>query len=154
MEKKVKKTNEKEIAPKKAVAQKEVSSKNSYSDEELQEFKEIILAKLEDARKDLEILTEAFSNSGGEDINDTSHSFKILEEGSQVLSKEENSALAMRQAKFIKSLENALIRIQNKTYGICRVTGELIPKERLRVVPHATLCIGAKNDQKKMKNIL
>ncbi len=154
MEKKVEKGLAKDAEVKKTVPAKEAHAKNSYSDEELQEFKDIILAKLEEAKKDLEILTEAFSNSGGEDINDTSHSFKILEEGSQVLSKEENSALAMRQAKFIKSLENALIRIQNKTYGICRVTGELIPKERLRVVPHATLCIGAKNDQKKMKNIL
>ncbi|MEI6124339.1 MAG: TraR/DksA C4-type zinc finger protein [Bacteroidota bacterium] len=123
-----------------------------YSDEELLEFKEIILTKLSEAKKDLEILTEAFSNSGGEDINDTSPTFKILEEGSQVLSKEENSQLAMRQTKFIKNLENALIRIENKTYGICRVTGELIPKERLRIVPHATLSIDAKLKQKKSKD--
>jgi len=134
---------------KKPVIKPEVHEKNTYSDEELQEFKEIILEKLQEARRDLELLTEAFSNSGGEDINDTSPTFKILEEGSQVLSKEENSNLAMRQVKFIKSLENALVRIENKTYGICRETGKLIPKERLRVVPHATLCIDAKNASKK-----
>ena len=143
-EKTVVKTTEK-----KPVVKPEVHLKNSYSDEELQEFKEIILAKLAEAKRDLELLTEAFSNSGGEDINDTSPTFKILEEGSQVLSKEENSNLAMRQVKFIKSLENALVRIENKTYGICRETGKLIPKERLRVVPHATLCIDAKNNAKK-----
>lgn len=123
------------------------SVKTRYSDEELQEFKEIILKKLEKARQDLEILTEAFTTTGGNDIMDTSPTFKVLEEGYQVMSKEENSKLAARQDKFIQSLENALIRIENKTYGICRETGKLISKERLRIVPHATLSIDAKLSQ-------
>ncbi|HOI86623.1 MAG TPA: TraR/DksA C4-type zinc finger protein [Lentimicrobium sp.] len=121
--------------------------KNRYSDEELEEFRQIILAKLEKARKDLKMLTEAFANSNEHDISDTSPTFKVLEEGYQVNSKEENSKLAARQDKFIKALENALIRIENKTYGICRVTGKLISKERLRIVPHATLSIEAKLNQ-------
>lgn len=125
--------------------------KTRYTDEELQEFKEIILKKLEKARQDLEILTEAFTSSGENDISDTSPTFKVLEEGYQVMSKEENSKLAARQDKFIKSLENALIRIENKTYGICRETGKLISKERLRIVPHATLSIDAKLQQNKKK---
>jgi DnaK suppressor protein len=149
MEKKTMKKDASKPADKKPTPKAETHEKNAYSDEELQEFKVIILTKLEEAKRDLELLTEAFSNSGGQDINDTSPTFKILEEGSQVLSKEENSNLAQRQVKFIKSLENALVRIENKTYGICRETGKLIPKERLRVVPHATLCIDAKNNQKK-----
>jgi DnaK suppressor protein len=149
MEKKTIKKDATKSAVKKTIAKAETHLKNAYSDEELQEFKEIILSKLQEAKRDLELLTEAFSNTGGEDINDTSPTFKILEEGSQVLSKEENSKLAMRQVKFIQSLENALVRIENKTYGICRETGKLIPKERLRVVPHATLSIDAKNNQKK-----
>lgn len=148
MEKKTNKKETKKTVIKGQTAKAEINQKNAYSDEELQEFKEIILAKLEEAKRDLELLTEAFSNVGGEDINDTSPTFKILEDGSQVLSKEENSQLALRQVKFIKSLENALVRITNKTYGICRATGKLIPKERLRVVPHATLCIDAKLNQK------
>lgn len=123
--------------------------KNRYSDEELEEFRQIILAKLEKARKDLKMLTEAFANSNEHDISDTSPIFKVLEEGYQVNSKEENSKLAARQDKFIKALENALIRIENKTYGICRVTGKLISKERLRIVPHATLSIEAKLNQPK-----
>lgn len=151
MEKKVKIDKTKKVEPQKTTSKKETTLKNRYSDEELQEFKEIILKKLEEAKVDLEILTEAFSNSAGQDINDTSPTFKILEEGSQVLSKEENSALAMRQAKFINNLENALIRIQNKSYGICRVTGKLISKERLRIVPHATLSMEAKLQQGKPK---
>jgi len=118
--------------------------KTRYSDEELQEFKEIILKKLEEARDGLKILTEAYTTQNANDTNDTSPSFKVLEEGSQVLSKEENGQLAARQQKFIRDLENALIRIQNKTYGVCRVTGKLISKERLRSVPHATLSIEAK----------
>jgi DnaK suppressor protein len=129
----------------------EKKEKTRFSDEELQEFKEIILNKLEEANKDLDLLKEAYSNSGGQDVNDTSPTFKVLEEGSQVLSKEENSQLAMRQMKFIRDLENALIRIENKTYGICRVTGKLISKERLRSVPHATLSIEAKLMQPKKK---
>lgn len=123
--------------------------KTRYSDEELQEFKEIILRKLEEAREGLKLLTEAYTTQNANDTNDTSPSFKILEEGSQVLSKEENSQLAARQQKFIRDLENALIRIENKTYGVCRVTGKLISKERLRSVPHATLSIEAKLQQNK-----
>jgi len=119
-----------------------------YSDEELVEFRELILVKLEKARQDLILLTEAYTNSAGNDIMDTSPTFKVLEEGYQVLSKEENSRLAGRQEKFIHNLENALVRIENKTYGICRETGKLISKERLRCVPHATLSMEAKLHQK------
>jgi len=125
------------------------SLKNRYSDEELEEFRQIILAKLDKARKDLKMLTEAFANSNEHDISDTSPTFKVLEEGYQVNSKEENSKLAARQDKFITALENALVRIENKSYGICRVTGKLISKERLRIVPHATLSIEAKLNQSK-----
>jgi RNA polymerase-binding transcription factor DksA len=121
--------------------------KTRYSDEELEEFKTIILKKLESAREDLAMLVEAYSNQSDHDINDTSPTFKVLEEGQQVLSKEENSRMAARQQKFINNLENALIRIENKSYGICRATGKLISKERLRAVPHATLSIDAKNKQ-------
>lgn len=123
-------------------------TKTRYSDEELEEFRQIILAKLEKARRDLKMLMEAYTSSNENDINDTSPTFKVLEEGYQVLSKEENSRLAARQDKFIKSLEAALIRIENKTYGVCRATGKLIAKERLRSVPHATLSIEAKLNQK------
>jgi RNA polymerase-binding transcription factor DksA len=121
--------------------------KNCYSDEELEEFRQIILTKLEKARADLELLTESYTTGNEHDINDTSPTFKVLEEGYQVFSKEENSKFAARQSKFIKALENALVRIENKTYGICRVTGTLIPKDRLRSVPHATLSIEAKRQQ-------
>lgn len=117
-----------------------------YSDEELEEFRQIILAKLEEARKSLEFYLDATSNSNEE--LDTSPSFKYLEEGSNVLAKEENAQQAARLEKFIKNLEAALGRIENKTYGICRVTGKLIPKERLRCVPHATLSVEAKNQRK------
>jgi DnaK suppressor protein len=122
--------------------------KTRYSDEELQEFRNIIQKKLDEAREGLKLLTEAYTTQNANDTNDTSPSFKILEEGSQVLSKEENSQLAARQQKFIRDLENALIRIENKSYGVCRVTGKLISKERLRSVPHATLSIEAKLQQK------
>ena len=118
--------------------------KTRYSDEELNEFREIILNKLAKAKEDLALLTEAYTNNSEHDTNDTSPTFKVLEEGQQVLSKEENSRMAARQQRFITNLENALVRIQNKTYGICRVTGKLISKERLRAVPHATLSIDAK----------
>ncbi len=118
-----------------------------YSDEELEEFRQIILNKLEKARSDLKLLTEALSNKDEHGTNDTSPTFKVLEEGYQVLSKEENGKLASRQQKFINNLESALIRIENKTYGICRATGKLIAKERLRIVPHATLSIEAKLQQ-------
>lgn len=119
-----------------------------YSDEELMEFKELILEKLARARKDLELLNENVSG-GDNNADDTAPTFKVLEEGSNVLSKEENGQLAARQYKYIQNLENALIRIENKTYGVCRVTGKLIPKERLRAVPHATLSVEAKMGQKK-----
>ncbi|MBK9291780.1 MAG: TraR/DksA C4-type zinc finger protein [Bacteroidetes bacterium] len=131
---------------KEKIEQAEVN-KTRYSDEELEEFKEIILKKLEKARADLKLLTEALSADGENGTNDTSPTFKVLEEGYQVLSKEENGRLAARQQKFIQNLENALIRIENKTYGICRATGKLIAKERLRIVPHATLSIEAKLQQ-------
>lgn len=128
---------------------KEQTEKLRYSDEELEEFREIILSKLDKARRDLKLLTEAYTNANDHDINDTSPTFKVLEEGYQVMSKEENSRLAARQQKFIIGLENALIRIENKSYGICRVTGKLISKERLRSVPHATLSMEAKLNQNK-----
>lgn len=126
---------------------KESAEKLRYSDEELQEFKEIIMTKLEKAREDLRLLMEAYMLEGEHGTDDTSPTFKVLEEGYQVMSKEENSRLASRQQKFINSLENALLRIENKSYGICRVTGKLISKERLRSVPHATLSIEAKLSQ-------
>lgn len=127
----------------------QTEEKTRYSDQELEEFKQIILDKLAKAKADLESLREAYTNNGENDINDTSPTFKVLEEGYQVLSKEENGRLAARQQKFIASLEAALVRIENKTYGICRETGKLIDKERLRVVPHATLSIDAKKEQHK-----
>lgn len=119
--------------------------KTRYSDEELQEFKDLILKKLDEAKRNYKLLVDAYTNSNENDTADTSPSFKVMEEGFQVLSKEENGQLADRQKKFIENLENALVRIENKSYGICRVTGKLIPKERLRSVPHATLSIDAKN---------
>ena len=122
-----------------------MSEKTRYSDEELQEFKEIILAKLEKATKDYESLKSNVMNSDGNDTTDTSPTFKVLEEGANTLGKEEAGQLAQRQLKFIQKLKAALVRIENKTYGVCRVTGKLIPKERLRAVPHATLAIEAKN---------
>lgn len=127
------------------------SEKIRYSDKELQEFKVIILRKLESAKHDLILLTEAFTTKNDNDTNDTSPTFKVLEEGSNVLSKEENSQLAARQQKFIRDLESALLRIENKTYGVCRVTGKLIPKERLLIVPHATMSIEAKLNQQNNK---
>lgn len=125
------------------------TEKTRYSDEELEEFKALINERLTQARKDLALLQENIAS--GDNSDDTAPTFKILEEGAAVLSKEENSALAVRQAKYIQNLENALIRIENKTYGICRVTGKLIPKERLRAVPHATLSVEAKMNQNKKK---
>jgi len=127
------------------------TNKNRYSKEELEEFKLIIMEKLEKSKSDLELLTEAYTNNNENDTNDTSPTFKVLEEGYSVLSKEENSRLAARQQKFITNLENALIRIENGTYGICRVTGKLISKERLRSVPHATLSIEAKLQQNQQR---
>lgn len=122
--------------------------KTRYSDEELQEFKDLILKKLEKARKDYDLLREIVTQSGGNDIQDTSPTFKVLEEGAAVLSKEEAGRLAQRQLKFIQHLQGAFVRIENKTYGICRETGNLITRERLRAVPHATLSIGAKKAQR------
>ncbi len=127
--------------------------KTKYTDAELQEFKDLIDSKLKVAREDLDLLTEAYSNNSEHGTNDTSPTFKVLEEGQQVLSKEENSRLAARQLRFIQNLENALVRIENRTFGICRVTGKLISKERLRAVPHATLSIEAKLNQGKQKKI-
>lgn len=124
--------------------------KNCYSAEELQEFKELILKKMDEAKKNLTLLQEAIAGNANE-ASDTAPTFKTLEEGSNVLSKEENTRLAARQQKFIKDLEAALIRIENKTYGICKVTGKLIPKERLMIVPHATMTVEAKMAQKKKK---
>lgn len=119
-----------------------------YSDEELAEFKELIEKKLKEAREGLEVYLDACNNAGN-DTMDTSPTFKVLEEGSQALAKEENAQQAARLYKYIQNLEAALVRIENKTYGICRVTGKLIPKERLKSVPHATMCIEAKLDSKK-----
>jgi DnaK suppressor protein len=120
-----------------------------YNDKELLEFKVLINKKLEDARKELNSLQEVITNSDDHGTDDTAVSIKLMEDGSDSLAKEEASALAIRQKKFIEQLENALIRIENKTYGICRVTGKLIPKERLRAVPHTTQSIEAKNNQYK-----
>ncbi len=126
-----------------------MSEKTRYSDVELAEFKELILDKLAKAQKDYELLRDGVSNADGNDIMDTSPTFKVLEEGAATLSKEESGRLAQRQRKFIQHLQAALVRIENKTYGVCRETGKLIPKERLRAVPHATLSIEAKNDNKR-----
>ena len=124
---------------------KENQEKVRYSDEELQEFKQLILEKLEQARSEYNMLKDAVNHRASNDTEDTSPTFKVLEEGASALSKEEASKLASRQYKFIQNLEAALVRIENKTYGICRVTGKLIPKERLRLVPHATLSVEGKN---------
>lgn len=123
-------------------------NKIRYSDAELEEFRSIIDRKLEKARIDYEQLKASVTNMDGNDVMDTSPTFKVFEEGANTLIKEETGHMAQRQQKFIQHLEAALIRIENKTYGICRETGQLIPKERLRAVPHATLCIEAKNDKK------
>jgi len=122
-----------------------MTEKTRYSDAELAEFKAIILDKLEKAQKDYEILKLSITNMDGNDTSDTSPTFKVLEEGAATMSKEEAGRLAQRQMKFIQHLQAALVRVENKTYGVCRETGKLIPKERLRAVPHATLSIDAKN---------
>ena len=124
-----------------------MTEKTAYSPSELEEFSQIIQSKIKSAQEDLYILRAATANDSDNGTEDTSPSFKAFEEGSTTLSKEENVKLAERQAKFIRSLQNALIRIENNTYGICRDTGKLISKERLRLVPHATLSIEAKNSQ-------
>jgi len=124
-----------------------MGEKTRYSDAELQEFKEIINQKLDKAKQDYELLKDVITHGESNDTEDTSPTFKVLEEGAATLSKEEAGKLAQRQLKFIQHLQGALIRIENKTYGVCRVTGKLIPKERLKAVPHATLSIDAKQQQ-------
>ena len=126
-----------------------IGEKVVYSDSDLAEFKEIILQKIEKAQKDLEILQSSYKNGSSNNTDDTSPQFKAFEEGSETMSKEANVALAIRQEKFIRDLKNALLRIENKTYGLCRATGNLIRKERLKLVPHATLSIDAKKAEKK-----
>ncbi|MBT3444436.1 MAG: TraR/DksA family transcriptional regulator [Flavobacteriaceae bacterium] len=123
-------------------------TKARYSDEELDDFKTLIEDKISKAQADLELLRSAYMNDGNNGTDDTSPTFKAFEEGSETMSKEANTQLAIRQEKFIRDLKNAVIRIENKTYGICRVTGKLINKKRLLLVPHATLSIEAKNMQK------
>ncbi len=122
----------------------ETQVKTRYSDTELAEFKTIILAKLDKAKADYDLLRSTITHSGSNGTDDTSPTFKILEEGAATLSKEESGRLAQRQYKFIQNLEAALVRIENKTYGVCRETGNLIPADRLKIVPHATLSIEAK----------
>lgn len=121
-----------------------MAEKTRYSDEELAEFKALILDKIALAKRDYEQMMNILRNKDGNDVGDTSPTYKILEEGSATQSKEEITTMAARQQRFIQGLQAALVRIENKTYGICRVTGKLIPKERLRAVPHATLSIEAK----------
>jgi len=124
-----------------------MDEKTTYTKDELAEFRQLILDKIESAQDDLDVLRAATANDSDNGTEDTSPTFKQFEEGSSTLSKEENIKLAERQAKFIRSLNNALTRIENKTYGICRISGKLIAKERLKLVPHATLSIEAKNAQ-------
>ena len=125
-----------------------VEEKMRYSDADLAEFKEIILQKMEKAKIDLELIKSAYMNDLNNGTDDTSPTFKAFEEGSETMSKEANSQLAIRQEKFLRDSKNALFRVENKTYGVCKVTGKLISKERLRVVPHATMSIEAKNLQR------
>lgn len=122
--------------------------KERYTDRELATFKKLIEEKIEKAQAQLELLRSAYMNDGNNGTDDTAPTFKAFEEGSETMSKEANTQLAIRQEKFIRDLRNAILRIENKTYGICRVTGKLINKERLKLVPHATLSIEAKNMQK------
>ena len=121
--------------------------RDRYNDSDLEEFKILILDKIETAKKQLQLIESAYRNDSNNGTDDTSPTFKAFDEGSEVMSKETSSQLAIRQEKFIRDLNNALIRIENKTYGICRVTKRLINKERLKLVPHATLSIEAKNMQ-------
>ncbi|MCC9042293.1 TraR/DksA C4-type zinc finger protein [Myroides sp. M-43] len=127
---------------------KEVGEIVRYSDADLAEFKVLITAKIEKAQADLELIKSAYMNDLNNGTDDTSPTFKAFEEGSETMSKEANAQLAIRQEKFIRDLRNALVRIENKTYGICKVTGKLIDKERLKLVPHATMSIEAKNLQR------
>ena len=121
---------------------------NRYPDKDLEKFRVLIEEKIAKAQRDLELIRSAYMNDGNNGTDDTSPTFKAFEEGSETMSKEANTQLAIRQEKFIRDLKNALIRIENKTYGVCRVTGKLINAERLQLVPHATLSIEAKNMQK------
>ena len=123
--------------------------KNRYSDKELKEFKDLILGKLKEAQDDYNLLIGSLSHNDDHGTNDTGRTFNMMEDGSETLSREELASLAARQEKFISNLQAALIRIENKTYGICRVNGKLIQKERLKLVPHATRSIDAKNAQSK-----
>jgi DnaK suppressor protein len=125
-----------------------VDEKIRFSDAELAEFKVLIQSKLDKAKNDLDLIKSAYLNDSNNGTDDTSPTFKAFEEGSETMSKEANSQLAIRQEKFIRDLKNALIRIENKTYGLCKVTGKLINKERLKIVPHATMSIEAKNLQR------
>lgn len=125
-----------------------MSTKTKYSDAELQEFRTLIEEKIQKAQLDLDLLKSSYMNNGNNGTEDTAPTFKAFEEGSQTMSKEANTQLAIRQEKFIRDLKNAMIRIENKTYGVCRITGKLINKKRLFLVPHATLSIEAKNMQK------
>ena len=120
-------------------------NKNRFNDKELLEFKTLIKSKIIKAKEQLELIESAYRNDSNNGTDDTSPTFKAFDEGSEVMSKETSSQLAIRQEKFIRDLNNALIRIENKTYGVCRVTGKLINPERLKLVPHATLSIEAKN---------
>ena len=124
-----------------------VRKKNRYTDKELERFKKLIVQKIDQAKQDLDLLKSAYMNDSDNGTDDTSPTFKAFEEGSETMSKEANTQLALRQEKFIRDLKNALIRIENKTYGVCRITGKLIKKKRLMIVPHATLSIEAKNMQ-------
>ena len=126
-----------------------MSEKNRYSDEELEEFKQLINAKIELAQREYQQIMDTLTGKDGNGVDDTMPTYKVLEEGSMTQTKEELTNMAARQQKFIQGLKAALVRIENKTYGICRVTGKLIPKDRLRAVPHATLSIEAKLTQKK-----
>ncbi len=119
-----------------------------YSDADLAEFKELILKKINKAQADLDLIKSAYMNDLNNGTDDTSPTFKAFEEGSETMSKEANSQLAIRQEKFIRDLKNALFRVENKTYGVCKVTGKLISKDRLLIVPHATMSIEAKNLQR------
>lgn len=125
-----------------------MAEKTRYSDSELEEFKTLINGKLDEAKKDLELLKSSLSHKDDHGTHDTSPTFKMMEDGSETLSREETAQLAGRQEKFIQNLSHALVRIENKTYGVCRVTGKLINKARLELVPHATLSIEAKNAQR------
>ncbi|MDT0557856.1 TraR/DksA C4-type zinc finger protein [Ichthyenterobacterium sp. W332] len=125
-----------------------IETNNRYSDKELEEFRILIQEKIDKAEHDLELIKSAYMNDHNNGTEDTAPTFKAFDEGSATMSKESNSQLAIRQEKFIRDLKNALIRIENKSYGVCRVTGKLINPERLKLVPHATLSIEAKNMQK------